>query len=78
MTSGSPDHRPGEHCITCSDEGVPMVVLRIDEPCGLALCVDGDGVRHTVESALIERLAIGDGLLVHAGVAIARSAGGAV
>ena len=78
MTSGSPDQRSGEHCITCSDEGVPMVVVRTDEPRGLALCVDGDGVRHTVESALIERLAIGDALLVHAGVAIARSAGGAV
>ena len=54
-----------------------MIVLRTDAQRGLALCVDGDGVRHTVETALIEPLAVGDALLVHAGVAIAGLAGSA-
>jgi hydrogenase expression/formation protein HypC len=65
----------GEHCITCADEGVPMRVLRLDEQRELALCADREGVRHTVESALLERLAAGDMVLVHAGVAIASLAG---
>ena len=64
--------RAGEHCITCADEGVPMRVLRIDERRGLALCSDAGGARHTVETALLDRLAPGGAVLVHAGVAIAR------
>ncbi len=48
-----------------------MSVLRIDEQRGLALCADGDGARHTVETALVELGAPGAQLLVHANVAIA-------
>jgi hydrogenase assembly chaperone HypC/HupF len=62
----------GEHCITCADEGTPMRVLRVDEVRGLALCEDDGGVHSTVEIALVEPVAAGDGLLVHAGTAIAR------
>ena len=36
----------GTHCITCSDEGVPMRVLRIDERRDLALCEDLDVVEN--------------------------------
>jgi hydrogenase expression/formation protein HypC len=61
----------GEHCVTCADEALPMTVVRIDERRGLALCADAAGGRHTVEIALVERLAVGGQVLVHAGVAIA-------
>jgi hydrogenase maturation factor len=60
----------GDHCITCSDEGVPMEVERIDEARGLALCTAADGSTSTVEIALVEPVGPGDRLLVHAGVAL--------
>jgi hydrogenase maturation factor len=60
----------GDHCITCSDEGVAMQVERIDEARGLALCTAEDGSRSTVEIALVEPVTPGDRLLVHAGVAL--------
>jgi hydrogenase assembly chaperone HypC/HupF len=61
-----------DHCITCSDEGVPMTVLRIDENRGLALCENADGAKESVETTLVEPVEPGDALLVHAGVALAR------
>jgi hydrogenase maturation factor len=64
-----------EHCITCGDDGVPMTVLRVDAERGLALCQDPDGRRSSVETALVEPVAPGDRLLVHAGTAIAALAG---
>jgi hydrogenase maturation factor len=60
------------HCITCGDEGNPMRVLRVDSLRGLALCWGEDGGRASVETALIDPVAPGDRLLVHAGTAIAR------
>jgi hydrogenase maturation factor len=63
------------HCITCGDEAVAMRVQRVDEQRGLALCEDADGRRSSVETALVDAVAVGDELLVHAGTAIARSAG---
>ena len=59
-----------DHCITCGDDGVPMRVLRIDAERGLALCVDDDGDKSTVEIALVEPVVPGDSVLVHAGVAL--------
>ena len=64
------DNACGDHCITCSDEGIPMRVERIDETRGLALCATEDGSRSTVEIGLVEPVAPGDRLLVHAGVAL--------
>jgi hydrogenase maturation factor len=64
-----------DHCITCADEGVPMVVLRVNEAAGLALCSGADGERMTVEAALVAPLSPGDSVLVHAGTAIATLAG---
>jgi hydrogenase maturation factor len=61
-----------DHCITCGDDGVPMAVVRVDRDRGLALCAPEDGSRQTVETALIEAVAPGDTLLVHAGTALAR------
>jgi hydrogenase maturation factor len=63
-----------DHCITCGDDGVAMTVARIDAERCLALCAGDDGARQTVEIALVEPVAIGDTLLVHAGTAIARVA----
>jgi hydrogenase expression/formation protein HypC len=64
---------PGDGCITCSDEAVPMLVRRLDDDRGLALCEDATGRRETVEIALVTPVARGDRLLVHAGTAIARA-----
>lgn len=52
-----------------------MRVLRIDAQRELALCAteaDGRPERSTVEIALVQPVAAGDTLLVHAGTAIAR------
>jgi hydrogenase maturation factor len=59
-----------EHCITCGDDGLPMTVVRVDLDRGLALCADGDGTRSTVEIGLVDPVAPGDVLLVHAGTAL--------
>jgi hydrogenase maturation factor len=48
-----------------------MRVLRIDSRRGLALCDDGEGSRSSVEIELVKPLAVGDSVLVHAGVALA-------
>ena len=60
----------GDHCITCSDEGIPMRVERIDDARALALCAAEDGSKSTVEIALVS-VEPGDRVLVHAGVALA-------
>jgi hydrogenase maturation factor len=49
-----------------------MTVLRVDAERGLALCLAADERRASVETALVEPVAPGDRLLVHAGTAIAR------
>ena len=59
----------GDHCITCSDEGIEMQVERIDDARGLDLCAAGDGSKSTVEIALVS-VQPGDRVLVHAGVAL--------
>jgi hypothetical protein len=64
------------HCVTCGDEALPMRVVRVDAARGLALCEDWDGRRSSVEIALVEPVAVGEALLVHAGTAIARSGAG--
>ena len=69
MTFGCEDPA---HCITCSDEGVEMRVVAVDEARGLALCAAPDGARESVEIALVDAVAAGDALLVHAGTALAR------
>jgi len=60
------------HCITCSDDGIPMDVLLVDGRRGLALCSDAAGTRSSVETELVGVVSAGDVLLVHAGTAIAR------
>ncbi len=58
------------HCITCSDEAVPMTVVELDADTELALCEAADGSRHTVEVALVAPVRPADCVLVHAGTAI--------
>jgi hydrogenase maturation factor len=65
---------PACSCITCGDEALPMRVRGIDEERGLALCEGEDGRRSSVEIALVDGVAVGDELLVHAGTAIGRAA----
>ena len=57
-----------EHCVTCSDEGVVVRVLRAER--ATALCAGGDGVERSVAIELVAPVSAGDELLVHAGVAI--------
>ncbi len=61
------------HCITCSDEGVPMQVVEVSAT-GLALCAGGDGGRSEVMTDLVGAVSPGDSVLVHAGVALTRLA----
>lgn len=61
-------------CITCGEEAVPMRVLEVDRPRGLALCSAPEGVHSSVEIALVEPVARGEVLLVHAGTALGRAA----
>jgi hydrogenase maturation factor len=56
------------HCVTCSDEAVPMRVLATRDD-GTALCDGG----ITVMTDLVGTVEPGDELLVHAGTALARA-----
>jgi hydrogenase maturation factor len=51
-----------------------MDVLRVDSERELALCADEQGRKETVEIALVDDVAVGAALLVHAGTAIGRAA----
>ena len=59
------------HCITCSDEGVPMRVIEL-RGAGIVHAVDGSGSHNEVMADLVGSVAPGDMLLVHAGVALLR------
>ena len=63
----------GDHCITCSDEGVAMRVVQADED-GLARCAGADGALREVMTDLVGAVEPGDSVLVHAGVALLRLA----
>jgi hydrogenase maturation factor len=60
---------PGDdHCITCGDVGIPMRVIALAD--GLAVCADDHDATHDVAVDLVSPVALGDRVLVHAGVAI--------
>jgi hydrogenase expression/formation protein HypC len=59
----------GDVCITCSDEAVPVTIVRL-LPFGLAMVDTGVSVEE-VSVALVEA-GVGDVVLVHAKEAIAR------
>jgi hypothetical protein len=50
-----------------------MGVLEVDAERGLALCSDPHSGRVSVETALVEPVAPGEVLLVHAGTALGRA-----
>ncbi len=59
-----------EHCITCGDEAIQMTVVATAAGSGAA-CADAVGAIHDgVAVELVEPVAPGDVLLVHAGVAL--------
>lgn len=60
-----------EHCTTCSDEALPVVVLYVDSERSLARVQDGE-IHTEVDITLIEDPQPGDTLLVHGGVALTR------
>jgi hydrogenase expression/formation protein HypC len=53
------------HCVTCSDEAVPMTVSEVRAD-GTALCDNGTEVMTDLVAGVQE----GDTVLVHAGVAL--------
>jgi hydrogenase expression/formation protein HypC len=55
------------HCVTCSDEAVPMRVTEI-RPDGIAVCGNAE-----VMTDLVGDVELGDELLVHAGTAIGKA-----
>jgi hydrogenase maturation factor len=58
------------HCTTCADAATPMRVLALTDDG--AVCVDEEGTHHDgIMVELVEPVAPGDRVLVHAGVAIA-------
>ena len=60
------------HCITCSDEGVQLTVLRVEDDGEMARCRDESGTETAVQVALVADVLPGDTLLVHAGTALLR------
>jgi hypothetical protein len=59
------------HCITCSDQALEALVLRIDLTHAMAL-VEVENQTTEVDISLVDGAAPGDRLLIHGGVAIAR------
>ena len=57
-----------DHCVTCSDEGRLAEVASVGDR-GRAEVVAA-GVRETIDVSLVDRVAPGDLVLVHAGMAI--------
>ena len=61
-----------ESCITCADALTRMSVLEADGACELALCVDDEQRRRSVDTAIVGDVSPGEVLLVHAGTALFR------
>jgi hydrogenase maturation factor len=59
------------HCVTCSDEAIPVTVLHIYQDTGVALVATQDNKTEEVDITLVENAVPGDLLLVHGGTAIA-------
>ena len=73
----STDARDCEHigaaCVTCADEAIAMRVLELAPALEPARCIDAGGGVALVLLDLVQAR-IGDEVLVHGGVAIARTA----
>lgn len=80
-TTVGPSCAPGAvHCATCADEAVSMRVLEVQEDSAgghgalLALCEDEHGAEVEILTGLLDEVAPGDRVLVHAGTALLRLA----
>lgn len=62
----------GDSCITCGDIALELVVLTVDGD--ESQCRTADGVIEMVATELVQPIAPGDRVLVHAGVAITKLA----
>ena len=69
-----PDYCTLDHdgCIVCSDAGIPVRVVRVEEDD--ALCEDRAGNRARIAVELVTPVRAGETLLTHGGVAIGRVA----
>ena len=71
--SAPEEHCTGDtSCITCGDVALPSRVVSVDHAEALAVCVDEAGAETRVDVTLVEPLAVGDTVLVHAGTALTR------
>ena len=67
-----------EHCITCGDQALAMRVMELDAATSLAECRLLDelpaslGGEETVDVSLLDEVAVGDVVLVHAATALTR------
>jgi hydrogenase expression/formation protein HypC len=57
-------------CVVCSDAGIPVRVVSLDGDD--ALCEDAAANRLQVALELVAPVCVGDALLIHGGVAIAK------
>jgi hydrogenase expression/formation protein HypC len=57
-------------CVVCSDTGIPVRVLSVEEDD--ALCEDRAGNRAQIAVELVSPVRVGEVLLTHGGVAIGR------
>jgi hydrogenase expression/formation protein HypC len=57
-------------CVVCSDSGIPVRIISIDGDD--ALCEDAAGNRTDIAVELVKPIAVGEVLLTHGGVAIAK------
>lgn len=69
---GAPRCDREHECITCSDEGAPLRVLRLSDEPGLAICAGDEGESVEVMTGIVGDVRVGDTLLVHAGTALMR------
>ena len=57
-------------CVTCSDAGIPVRVISVEDHD--ALCEDTAGNRAEIAVELVEPVSVGEVLLTHGGVAIGK------
>ena len=65
---------PDGSCITCADQGVHARVIAT-QPAQATATVESAGTQFEVATDLLDAVAVGDWVLVHAGFAIARLEG---
>jgi HupF/HypC family len=68
----APPTEQDDRCVTCADALTRMRVLEADGARELALCVDDEQHRRSVDTAIVGDVSRGEVLLVHAGTALLR------